>query len=73
MIDDKREYRPSYWRENPGYWARFGGEWYPNHSPRGGWLSEVARRVIRSDESPSIEIIEQFQNLPRICDIRLRE
>ena len=31
MIDDKREYRPSYWRENPDYWARFGGEWYPNH------------------------------------------
>ena len=44
MIDDKREYRPSYWRDNPG------GEWYPNHSPRGGWFSEVARRVIRSDE-----------------------
>jgi len=51
MIDAKREYRPSYWRENPDYWARFGGEWYPNHSPHGGWFSEVARQVFRSAEN----------------------
>jgi hypothetical protein len=63
MMVDRREYRPSYWRENPDYWARFGGEWYPNHSivafekkkPLEHLFGEprergYARRVIRSDE-----------------------